>query len=504
MSADKHMILKKTGTLHLIAISGLHIGLLIKCMQFFLHRVFARGVFKKIYAKLFLDIFAVIIAYLYVLIAGSSLSAERACLMALIIIIGQGLFVRAASWLSCCLAFYLITFLDPSSLTNPGFWLSFSGVGVLLFNINNVLESYVVMFVVMSIVSAWFFNAVAFSAVIANVIAIPFFELWIVPLSLLGIVSVSFSQHFAIGCWSLAQSGVNILWPFLTFLSKHGYFWLSYIPKLYWFLAMFGLLIFLFVSFWRFSSWCILWCLPLFCSHHPHNVALGHFLVTVLDVGQGLAVVVQTHKHLLLYDAGPRYKHWDAGDRVILPYIHWLSYKSIDKMIISHGDLDHRGGANYLYKNIKISEIISSEPRRLLIPSKECIAGQHWRWDGVDFAVLSPPYASSWHGNQRSCVLLIKNHIGSVLLPGDINVQAENWLLDHYNLHLQGLIVPHHGSKTSSSLNFLIKTQPKWAIISSGSHNRFGLPNAKVVKRYKNQGVNLKDTQSSGSISYLT
>ena len=508
MTQNQYTVLQKTGVLHLMAISGLHIGCLLRVFQFSFYRLFAVVAVSRLYAKLYFDLLAWILVVFYALLSGFSVASQRACLMSFVVLLAQGLHIKIAGWQVWVLAFLLIVFISPSALVSPGFWLSFVGIFILLaqndFGFLDAFRAYLLMFFAMLIICLGFFHTVSLAGLVANFIAIPVFSLWVVPFSLFGVIATCFSQELAWFLWQLAAAGLNLLWPGLAWLSDYGYLALAYAPFYSYVLAFFGVILILLLPFWRFSYLAVFWCLPFLFLKQFSGVLSHEFLLTVLDVGQGLAVVIKTKNHTMLYDTGPRYKNWDAGKSIVLPYLHWLGVDKTDKMVVSHGDLDHSGGAFYVDRHMLIDETISSEPERLSVLAYDCFAGQKWVWDGVTFEILSPPLASSWAGNRRSCVLLVANAKKKVLLTGDVDVLVEKWLLNHYNIKVDGLLVSHHGSLTASSEVFLDKIKPKWAIISSGLHNKFNLPNNKVVKRYKKRNIKLLDTQKLGAITFLS
>jgi competence protein ComEC len=248
----------------------------------------------------------------------------------------------------------------------------------------------------------------------------------------------------------------------------------------------------------------IIWLLPIILINPPvpRN---GEFWLGVLDVGQGLSVVVQTKNHVLLFDAGPRMGGYDAGESVVLPYLHAIGVRGIDKMIISHGDNDHIGGADVVLHTLPVSEILTSAvtkfPKNL---ANLCLSGKSWNWDGVNFSILYPYPESLALGNDSSCVLKIENGLHSALLTGDIEKFGENQLLNtpNSNLHAELLIVPHHGSKTSSQQGFIAAVAPSYAVFATGYRNRYRFPHTSVVRNYSEAGVMMLNTVESGALIF--
>ena len=228
----------------------------------------------------------------------------------------------------------------------------------------------------------------------------------------------------------------------------------------------------------------------------------GAFQASVLDVGQGLSVLVRTHNHALVYDAGARYPSgFDLGEAVVLPALHAQGIRHLDMLMISHGDNDHAGGARAVAAAFPQAVRYAGEPARMRVPMKQCTAGQTWHWDGVTFRVLSPVRGGIAHDNDNSCVLLVEGRGGRLLLTGDISSSVEPEVVAQLGAgRAPILLVPHHGSKTSSSDAFIRAVQPPLAVVSAGWHNRFGHPKPEVVKRYAEAGVPLFNTAIQGAI----
>jgi competence protein ComEC len=252
--------------------------------------------------------------------------------------------------------------------------------------------------------------------------------------------------------------------------------------------------------------------LPMFAVAPPMPPP-GAAWITVLDVGQGLAVFVQTERHALLYDAGPAFDpEADSGSRVILPFLRAAGIASLDAMIVTHEDNDHAGGAATVLSGLPVGALYSSLPathaawraaQRYRLP---CSAGQGWDWDGVRFDLLHPSSASyaldGIKSNDRSCVLKISAVHGTVLLTGDIEARSERDLLERAPgaLRADVLVVPHHGSRTSSTDEFIAAVRPRWAVFTVGYRNRLGHPKEDVVERYRSNGAQMLRTDSAGAV----
>ena len=231
----------------------------------------------------------------------------------------------------------------------------------------------------------------------------------------------------------------------------------------------------------------------------------------MLDVGQGLSAVVETQQHVLVFDTGPRFSdRFDTGKAVLVPYLHHRGWKSIDTLIISHGDNDHIGGAASLAEQLPVQQILSSVPEKLdwAQEAMTCLAGHHWEWEGVQFLILHPTSYNNKKGragNNHSCVLRVSIGDQRVLLTGDIEASAEQKLLNNapHLLAADILVAPHHGSKTSSTAAFIQQVQPRYVLFPVGYANRFGFPHASVAQRYRDAGVSLFDTAQSGAIEFV-
>ena len=246
--------------------------------------------------------------------------------------------------------------------------------------------------------------------------------------------------------------------------------------------------------------------LPFFIHRSP-SPAFGEFSFTLLDVGQGLAAVVQTEQHLLLFDSGTHYRSgFNMGDAVIVPYLVGAGIHRIDKLVLSHDDLDHRGGAAAVMAALPVNEVIGSSRKGPgFVGRTLCQRGDVWRWDGVTFRFLHPGDEENVSSdNNRSCVLNVENSSGSVLLTGDIEQKAEALLLEKQGDWLDStvVVVPHHGSKTSSGDAFVQRANPDYALLPLGYRNRFDFPHESVVNRYRQQGSQVMSSVTSGAISF--
>jgi competence protein ComEC len=355
-----------------------------------------------------------------------------------------------------------------------------------------------------------FFGTASLTSPVANLFAIPWVSLVIVPLSLLGLIAMPFSTFISSKIFNLAAIAIDYLFKGFEILSESSLaqFHPVEIPAPLLMLAFAGLLFLLLPKGFPARWLGMIFMLPAL-AFIPDKPQQGEFSYTLLDAGQGMASVVQTAGHTLVYDAGTRFSEsFDIGKLVVEPYLRAKGLSTVDTLMISHEDNDHRGGAKYLTKMLQINEIISSDTTILKdLVVKACVRGQNWQWDGVDFEILSPPPDYPQNDNNRSCVLRISNSFHSLLLTADIERLTEKLLIDTYvDEHLDKLksevvSVPHHGSKTSSTREFIQAVSPKIGLIAAGYRSRFGHPKAEIVERYQSMNVKLLNTVNSGAIS---
>jgi competence protein ComEC len=244
----------------------------------------------------------------------------------------------------------------------------------------------------------------------------------------------------------------------------------------------------------------VLLFLPLFVQRPP-AIPVGGFNLVLLDVGQGLSTVVRTARHTLVYDTGPAFTDSDTGQLVVIPWLRSQALGEPDLTIVSHGDNDHAGGLRSLRASWPRMSVLSGAPTRVA-GAQRCVRGQSWEWDGVRFEILSPVVDGPTDGNDASCVLQIMGANGNALLVGDLMRKGELEMLQHdaQRLGSDVLVVPHHGSGSSSSAEFVEAVAPRYALFPVGYRNRWGFPNPQVVEGYRSAGAETLDTVHSGAI----
>lgn len=511
--------LTATGTNHLVAISGLHVGL-VAAWVFFITRwlwvLWPRAPLWKP-AMQPAALAALVAAGAYAALAGFALPTVRALVMASVVLGGMlaGRTVQPSR--SLALAVWAVLIIDPMAVLQAGFWLSFLAVAVILYAMSGRLAvrslwwrwgrvQWVVSLGLVPALLLWFDYA-PLVAPLANLVAVPVVSLLVVPLVLLALLFLFWWEGASRALLQLAQEGLRWLHEWLAALQAvpHAQWHLPDAPLWMLVLGLLGVALLLVPRGWP-GRWvgALLW-LPLVTYRAPTPTP-GELWFTVLDVGQGLATVVQTAKHVLVYDTGPRFSaSFNAGEAVVVPFLKQQGIEKIDLLMVSNGDSDHSGGVAVLERTFPIGRILTgARPGELEgIPAQPCHAEQKWSWDGAEFSVLHPVLGQSYRGNNRSCVLQIEHPGGRILLTGDIEARVERELVGRYGdgLASEILVVPHHGSATSSSKAFVEQVEPSLAIFSVGYRNRFGFPRPEVWARYRRIGARILTTAAAGAIS---
>ena len=519
------LLFNRTGIGHLISISGLHVtffATLIGASVFWAWKR-SHALTSRLPARKAAAIAGVLAAFGYVLLAGFAVPAQRTLYMLTVAAVGLWLARPGTAAIVWLWALAVVLAYDPWASLTPGFWLSFGAVGLLLYTGAGRIGR----------VAAWraatgaqaaitlgliplmlvLFQQVSIVSPLANAVAIPVVTFVVVPLTL---ASIALPWD---GLFVLAHQVFAWLVLLLELLSGlPSAVWQQHAPPLW--TAIAGAIGVLWLLAPRGVPARILglaWLAPLFVVV-PVPPSPGAFRVTVLDVGQGLAVLVQTHAHALLYDTGPRYNDTaDAGNRIIAPMLRATGVRALDALVVSHQDSDHSGGALSLLQTVPVGALVSSLSAENAIvvaqrargaDAQRCLAGARWTWDGVDFKTLYPLEATYSEPriktNDLSCVIRVGGAAGSVLLTGDIEARAESAMLAHDAAALRSdlLVVPHHGSRTSSTPAFIAAVRPAVAVYTPGYRNRFGHPRPEVVARYAAAGIRAYRTDYDGALSF--
>ena len=556
-------VFRATGVAHLMSISGLHVTMFAWLASALVGWAWRRSALwawpgwrgPTLWPAMHVGAVAgLFLAGFYALFSGWGLPAQRTLLMLGVVVV---LRVSARHWhgaLVWLMACAVVLAWDPWALLQPGFWLSFVAVGVLMASdpqgqrqtayapegdgrdaptwrdgatgrpfwhrfgawlnsgwlagvgpkLGSLLREQAQITLALAPLTLLFFGQVSLVGLLANVLAIPWVTLVITPLALLGVLNAGF--------WDLASGALQPLSVLLAWLSARPLASVSSaMPP--WGLALLALTGALAMVLRMPLSWKLL-CLPLLWPvlfWSPARPAHGQFELLAADVGQGNAVLVRTAQHSLLYDAGPRYSaESDAGHRVLVPLLAQMGER-LDVLMLSHRDSDHTGGAAAVLAMQPQAALWSSledeHPLHALRPGwTRCQAGQSWVWDGVVFEVLHPPPLALQprkpKPNEVSCVLRIAAAQASALLAGDIEARQELALVALGLRPVDVLLAPHHGSKTSSSLPFLQALEPRIALVQAGYRNRFGHPAPEVVARYAQQGSQLVESTRCGAATW--
>ena len=525
-------VFSRTGVSHLVAISGLHIALVAGLLSGIAGFLWRRSFFTRLQLPLLIPaqkaavIVGVLTAVLYVLLAGAGIPARRT--LAMIVIVGLALWTDRVVQVHKILLYaaVLILLFDPLALHQPGFWLSFMAVAMILYLVvrhqaepvrqgiwarlcqwgMSFARVQIAVTVGLFALTLFFWGRASIVGPIANAVAIPLFSFIVTPLALSGSILPE-----PLDTWVLSATD-QLLVVFCGFLDWIGNLpysvWTVPFPSVYLVVFAIGGVLWLFAPkgwHWRIAGLgCFLPILAL-TSTSPEE---GTFNATVLDVGQGGAVLVETSHHRMLFDTGPAFGQSNAADRVIMPYLKSRGIESLDKVVVSHADMDHSGGLDTLLENMPVDEVVSSMVSYSgRLPVHPCLAGDRWEWDGIHFTVLHPnaaDYTYDKKTNELSCVVKVDSNNGSLLLTGDIEEQTEQDLVATYGdrLHSDVLMSPHHGSHTSSSLPFLMAVKPKQAVFQVGYRNRYHHPHPSVVKRYQLLDATMFRSDNDGAVLF--
>lgn len=519
LSTEQWRVLKASGTNHLMAISGLHIGF-VAVLAFYLSRCLwplCGPACLYIAAPKMAMLMSILAAACYSALAGFALPTQRALIMLAVFLAVKLFNRRTSSSQVLAVSALIILLIDPFAALSPGFYLSFAALAVILLGMGSRYQTqglwwrwgrtqWLVAFGLLPILTFWF-GEIPTLGIPANLVAVPLVSLCTVPLTLLGSLLLAVYEPLAVFLWYIALASLEWLWPVLQFIAAQELSTIRFYPPSVLTLAcaFAGTLILLLPAGIPGRHLGLVCLLPLFFPG-LNKLEQGQLRFTVLDVGQGLAAVLQTRDYVLVYDTGAKYSaHFNAGTAVVVPYLKHSGLSHIDKLIISHTDNDHIGGLQGILDEIDVRSVSSSVPLALAGRRNElCYSTQSWQWNGVNFDILHPSRPTALGGNNASCVLRVRLHGTTILLTGDIEIEAERALLARYPEGLKSTVVtaPHHGSRTSSSPAFLDATRPDIVVFPVGYRNRFGFPKQDIMRRYRIRGSRLLDTAYSGAIEF--
>ncbi len=509
-------VFRDTGVAHLLSVSGLHVTLFAWLAAAVVAPLWRRSPWLclRMPAPTAARWVGVAAAVAYALFSGWGVPAQRTVLMLASVAALRSLQLRWPWPMTLLGAAVVVTALDPWAVMQPGFWLSFGAVGLLMAaggdegqgwraRLAAAWRTQAIATVGLAPLSLICFAQLSLVGLLANLVAIPLVSFVLMPLALLG--------GLAPPLWMLAAMLTQGLMAWLQWLATWplAAVWLPAAPVGAQVLGLAGAVLMVLRLPWRLRGAGLLLMVPLLWPAVARPPP-GEFLLLAPDIGQGNAVLVRTAAHALLFDSGPVFSPGaDAGERVLLPLLRSLGVRRLDLLMLSHRDTDHVGGAGTLLRGLPVSELRSSlEPEHPLLeagpPALRCEAGQRWVWDGVQFELLHPTpaqYAAGLKPNDLSCVLRITPASGRrVLLAGDLEAEQERALAQREpDLQADVLLVPHHGSKTSSSPAFLAAVQPRIGLVQAGYRSRFGHPAPAVLARYQALGTEVVATPACGA-----
>jgi competence protein ComEC len=507
-------LFRRTGTTHLMVISGAHISLVAGIAYWLFKKMW--GIYPRLClfapAQISAGLFAVLVAFAYALLAGFAPPAQRALVACAFVMLCHLFGRRFTPWQSWRYALLLIILWEPHVVLFPGFYLSFLAVATLISASQRIRKGgitkaiglqFACLFGLMPMTLYWFSYA-AITGVVANAVAIPLVGYLLVPLSLLFVllsVFITGSNWFSI----LIEATAKLLLGYLHWIDRFSYLnlSLSFSDLRALFALMLAFMLMFFIPNRAFLPVAIVLILSAFSlDNSPRQLQANEAQIDVLDVGQGLSVVITTANHTLVYDTGMKFfQGSDMAQMAIIPYLETRKIHKIDMVIISHPDLDHRGGLASLEKKYPVGVLVVNQVS-FYHRGQDCHRYPAWNWDGIDFRFFPIKTRDFKSTNNYSCVLQVSNQAGRLLLTGDIEAMAEAYLLKHYASQLKSevLVVPHHGSKTSSTIDFIHAVSPAHAIISAGFDNRYHFPHQKTLDTFTANKVKLWDTMDCGMV----
>jgi competence protein ComEC len=513
-------VFNRTGISHLLSISGAHVTLFAA-----LCAALTAGLWRRSYrlgliapARKAAAVAAFVTAGGYALLAGFAVPAQRTFYMLTIAAIGLWIGKSGSAWTVLAWALAVVLLIDPWAVLSAGFWFSFCAVAVLFFLSayrvgsqtwwQRALAAQGVITFALAPIALALFQMVSVIGLLTNIVAVPLISFVVVPLVLAWIV-VPWDALLHLAHAAMAMLSVGLTWA----QAQPYALWQQHAPPLWTVvLAMIGALWLIAPRGVPARGLAVVWILPLL-TVKPARPEPGNFTLTALDVGQGLALVVQTHSYDLLYDTGPRWDDdSDAGHRIVVPYLR-ASGARMGAVVVSHADTDHSGGAASVLGERPPDWWMSSLPdgaplrARTALPHLRCVTGQRWTWDAVHFEVVHPTldnYVQTRKPNDNSCVIRVQAQGGeSALLTGDAEALSESEMITRkLPLRADVLTTPHHGSRTSSTSDFIAAVQPTITVVNAGYRNRFGHPRPDVLARYQAAQVRIDRTDWHGAVHY--
>lgn len=509
-------VLQATSTVHLMAIAGLHLGVVAGLLFLLVRWIWRRSAVlcQRCPAEVAAAVASLAGAFLYACLAGFTLPTQRALIMLAALTLGVVLRRRLGTADTLALAMLGVLLWDPLAAGEASFWLSFTAVGAILLAFSgrvhaihgwwrDLLRTQWAVALGLLPLLAFFFQQTGVGSPLANLLIVPIYAFCVIPLVLSGAAVLLVWPWAGTILLKLGTAAMSFTWPILDWLSGPSATLPT--PAAAWYLAVPALLGAAWILLPRGMpgrAAAFLLMLPLFVFA-PEGLAAGDFDVTLLDVGQGLAAVVRTGHHVLIYDTGPKFRSGsDTGQEVLIPYLRSQGLAAPDRVIVSHGDNDHAGGLESL-RTVYPGVPVYTGAMDRVPDAMPCQRGQHWEWEGVHFEMLYPELGNPLSGNDGSCVLRISGPGGSALLVGDIMKKGEKRLLAvQPDLRSDLLVAPHHGSNSSSTPPFVAAVMPQFVWFPVGYRNRWDFPKSEVEARYLPLAT-LADTAKDGALCML-
>jgi len=525
LQPEDWQLVQKTGVAHLIAISGLHLAL-VASLSYVLIAWLGGGIVSRFHSLHHINLhnLAILLTLIstlaYSALAGFGLPTLRAWLMLLfftVFFLGNKP-LGAKSLILLGLSGFVLLF--PLSIFGLSFWLSFSAVIIiclvfwrwpvkkmgfsLLALLSGMLKVQLCLSLLMLPLVAWQFSYISTISPLVNLIAVPIVTMILVPICLLAVICLFIKPDWAFELFSMADFLLSYGLRFLDFAFKldGAYFNLPSFPAAVWFSVFLVVLCCCLPSFWLNKKYLCLLLLPLVSYLLPQRT--NDWQIDILDVGQGVAVLISKNNRVIVYDVGASYPSgFNMADSVLLPLLQARGFSTVDLVFISHGDNDHAGSLPQLLKGIHVSQVLTNQDR--------CDQNFDTNWQGLRIEALWPDDVLKYNDNNGSCVIKISDQYHSVLLPGDIDKSIEKQLVDFYPEQLQAdiLLAPHHGSNTSSSRDFIRTVSAEFVVFSQGFMNRWSFPRQEVLERFeqvnKKEGTQTQffSTSDSGQLSFI-
>jgi competence protein ComEC len=520
LSREQWRELARSGTSHLMAISGMHIGMFATVTAWLALRVqrWRQGKGALGARRDAAVLAGTLAAFGYSLLAGWSVPTQRTMIMIAMVAVALLLRRRVGVANALALGAIAVLLLDPLAPLAVGFWLSFGAVSAILLASTGGLantaivagfaQAQLAVTVGLVPVLAACFGNVSLVSALVNIVAIPLYTLLIVPAIMVGTALAMAVPTAGAAALGGIAAVIEVTWPLISTPAAWpvATWGVASLPAWGWIVLVAGAvaailplpapgrvagaLIVAAICAWRAA---------------PPPPGSAHF--ALLDVGQGLAAVVETRRHVLVYDTGPAFRSGaDTGSLVVEPYLRSRGLRQVDMLVASHDDGDHAGGSASLAGLTTVRRFVASGQALDGIGvgrAERCHTGIRWTWDGVDFEWLHPASPLLSKDNDRSCVLLVRAGNEALLLTGDIQQDAETEMLARgLPAGITMVVVPHHGSRTSSGQGLVDAIQPRWALVPAGYRNRWGFPASSVVQRWSASGAQLLNTATSGAIEF--